>query len=290
MNFDFEKFASGLAICKNDAFSTIIEANKSFYNIIGYTKDEMHNIFENKFSEIVIDDLTEILKKVFAVTIDENGSIDYEYTIRRKDGTQILIHDIASYDSEEDVFHVVIMDITAKEEKIKEAYRKAHADSLTGLLNRYGLESFLTDVLENKLGSLPRVFFIIDLDNFKDVNDRYGHPAGDEVLVTVGTKLHAIFRQKDMVGRLGGDEFAAFVSDINSLDRIESIAQQIVKTLSFAYEDVLLTCSVGAFVDFTGNCSHNDIYSGADKALYEVKNSGKNNYKIKTGSCAETIQ
>ncbi len=279
-SFNFEKFASGLAICKNDPFSTVLEANEAFYSIIGYTKDEFSSLFQNKFSEIVVDDLTEILKKVFAVTIDENGTIDYEYTIRRKDGMHILIHDIASYDREMDVFHVVIMDISEKETKIKEAYKKAHADSLTGLLNRSGLESFLEDILKNKLGNTSRVFFVIDLDNFKEVNDRYGHPAGDEVLRDVGARLRTVFRHEDMVGRLGGDEFAAFVSDITSQERIEAISAKVVEALSFTYREIEISCSVGAFYDSQGTRSLDEIYASADNAMYKVKSHGKNSYVV----------
>lgn len=110
-------FACGIAICKNDPYSTIVQANDAFFDITGYTRDEMSEQFENRFASIVVDDVSKILEKILDVTIAQSKTIDYTYRIRRKDGKIITIHDIAVYDKLTDTYQVVIMDIS-KNEKI----------------------------------------------------------------------------------------------------------------------------------------------------------------------------
>lgn len=111
-------FACGIAICKNDPWSTIVEANDAFFAITGYTRLEMREHFNDRFASIVVDDVDEILKKILDVTVRDDNVIDYEYRIQKKDGEIAYIHDLAIYDKENDIFQVVIMDITDKKKII----------------------------------------------------------------------------------------------------------------------------------------------------------------------------
>jgi two-component system sensor histidine kinase EvgS len=123
----FEKIGCGALICKNDEYSTILEANSEFYKMIGYTKEEMKTLYQNRFSELVVDDLSEILEKVNQA-VDSKKRLDYEYRIKNKDNKIMWIHDVAVYDEEENVFYVVIMDITYREENLERIYNILEKD------------------------------------------------------------------------------------------------------------------------------------------------------------------
>lgn len=115
MNYSdfFYKTKCALLICKNDRYSTVIEANNTFFDLVGYSKEEFSTKFNNKFALLLLDDLEEILKKVKKVY--SNGNVlDYEYRIRHKNGKTLWIHDIATYIPELDIFYVAIMDISYK--------------------------------------------------------------------------------------------------------------------------------------------------------------------------------
>lgn len=97
-----------LLVCKNDSYSTIIEANDAFYQLVGYSRKEFKLLMNDQFASIVIDDLSVILDKVSAA-IEKNETLDCEYRIRNKQGEILLIHDIANYNKELDCFFVAIM-------------------------------------------------------------------------------------------------------------------------------------------------------------------------------------
>ncbi len=279
----FQKVGVGLLICKNDQYSTIIEANDAFYTLIGYTKEEMMDLYQNKFSELVVDDLTEILSKV-SESVDNKQILDYEYRIKNKLGEIIWIHDVATYDLEYDVFNVVIMDITYKEKALERAAKEANIDKFTGLLNRVTLEKRIIKKIKKNEGEIPQVIFLVDLDNFKLVNDTQGHQTGDKVITHVGKRLSNIFSQEEyVVGRLGGDEFMIFFKGQVSKEHIVQLAERIINELAVDCGDIVVSASIGIFFDQMGRHHFDELYSFADTTLYEVKNSQKGQYKISFG-------
>ena len=102
---------AAILYCKNDEFSTILYANQYFYDLIGYTKKEMETIFNNRFADLVIDDVSEILVKVEEI-ISKGENLDFEFRMRRKDNSIIWLHDTAVYNKENNTFYVTLMDIT----------------------------------------------------------------------------------------------------------------------------------------------------------------------------------
>lgn len=156
----------------------------------------------------------------------------------------------------------------------------AYHDSLTKLKNRAAFDDLLDDVMEenNRLYML----FILDLDNFKLVNDRYGHAAGDKLLKAIGKKIEEITMGDAF--RLGGDEFAIireidedFIVD----DKAQFILQQLNQVISSNKETDELSVSVSMGIACTNAVMTKDIlYKQADQALYEAKEKGKNQYKI----------
>lgn len=160
-------------------------------------------------------------------------------------------------------------------EELKIAYT---TDFTTGLFNRYGLHEKTPELLENsKLSNHPMSILVADLDNFKNVNDTYGHSVGDEVIFTFANTLKSICRNSDICARYGGEEFLVLLSDTNLQDAI-SIGKEICKTFEntkILKDGKKVTVSIGA-TEYTKNEQLEDLFLRGDKALYIRKNSGKN--------------
>ncbi len=161
-------------------------------------------------------------------------------------------------------------------------------DHLTGLPNRQLIEARGLMTLElSKRNKNMYVVMFIDLDGFKEVNDTLGHKAGDQLLKEAGHILERSIRSSDTASRFGGDEFIVLLSQINSEHDSGAVARKILDGLSKDFtisgKFVSISASIGvAAVRPTANASFNEVLMAADAAMYDVKNSGKNNYKIVT--------
>ena len=163
---------------------------------------------------------------------------------------------------------------------------KAQTDLLTGILNKVSFEEAVDNAIAEAGDSSYGALYIIDLDDFKHVNDNLGHAMGDRVLSDTARKLRTIFRDSDIIGRIGGDEFAAFLrcpgeTDINELKRRR--AEAIIKELKEAYEanghKVQVSASVGVAGFPVDGGDYRSLYAKADTALYAAKREGKNRYE-----------
>ncbi|MBR4903991.1 MAG: diguanylate cyclase [Selenomonadaceae bacterium] len=159
-----------------------------------------------------------------------------------------------------------------------DATNKSKHDLLTGLFNKRSFEDEVKAAIKNKKPNDVSVLLILDFDNFKHVNDNYGHQIGDEVLKAFGLILGRAFRTKDIIGRVGGDEFMVFMPDMSKeyLGRSEEISQEILHELAILKvgDAEHFSCSIGIGTD-AGNYDFKKLYLLADKALYESKERGK---------------
>lgn len=155
-------------------------------------------------------------------------------------------------------------------------------DSLTGLLNRKALECSVQKKYDSdKLCAM----ILLDLDNFKALNDTLGHYEGDNCLCMVANKLKKIFQDTDDVCRLGGDEFVIFISNIGDIDYVMQRAKMILEQVPHKYShesgDICITCSIGvAFLQQDNANLYEMLYKAADSAMYTSKMSGKNKVTI----------
>ncbi|HWQ21362.1 MAG TPA: sensor domain-containing diguanylate cyclase, partial [Clostridia bacterium] len=156
----------------------------------------------------------------------------------------------------------------------------AEHDSLTGLSNRRFLERILDENI--RLATLENTsiaVFFVDLDDFKKVNDTYGHDAGDRVLVAVGARLVSDFREGDYVARVGGDEFVVVAPGIRNVDSVAAIADKVVASLdepiTIAEGPVSVTVSVGITLFPQHGRGSQELIARADEAMYSVKRTGK---------------
>lgn len=166
---------------------------------------------------------------------------------------------------------------------VKPLKQKAYVDKLTGIANRAGFEKNFEMLLENGLES--GTLFLIDLDNFKNINDYLGHPVGDECLKRTAQLLKEVFRATDLIARLGGDEFIVFAPTMNVKSVIEEKAQKFLAAITHTYpvkghEGITVTASVGIAIYPIDASTTQALYSKADSALYAVKKAGRNGYRF----------
>lgn len=161
---------------------------------------------------------------------------------------------------------------------------KAENDLLTGLYNKVTSELVITDYIENEGKSGRHALFIIDIDDFKEINDELGHIVGDKALTEVANGIDHCLRTTDIKGRIGGDEFIVLLKNIHSDEDLEQKAAELsnkLKTIQLSKDfSSMLSCSVGAAIypDHSGNFT--DLFQKADKAMYYAKDLGKGTYYI----------
>ncbi len=170
--------------------------------------------------------------------------------------------------------------------KIQEELQQlAHNDPLTGLPNRTAFYTHLPQMLAqtNRDNSRLAVLFI-DLDNFKPINDTFGHEAGDELLRQTATRLRAVLRGSDFVARFGGDEFVAVLPQIGLGRDVGVVANKIIDTLSIPFTIKDYCCKIGVSIGITlyPDCANNidNLIQLADHAMYAAKQGGKNSYSL----------
>ncbi len=174
----------------------------------------------------------------------------------------------------------VINDITAfREAEAHSRYLALH-DSLSGLGNRTLLNDRVDQELARvALGSRRCALLYIDLDGFKDVNDRHGHQAGDELIREFSSRLAGMVRTGDTVARIGGDEFAILVCDVDHPQMLDALCRRVIDAASEPFEvagvRVLVGASIGVVLASEPDCRYTDLLRKADVALYKAKSEGR---------------
>ena len=163
---------------------------------------------------------------------------------------------------------------------------KVQRDGLTAVYNRETGVNLVTEYLKCKNPALYSAFLIVDIDYFKQVNDRLGHQIGDEVLIEFSQLLKRFFSYDDIILRLGGDEFVILMTDLDLMDlqvvdeKLQELCQIMNKEVRKESHSQKISLSIGAVVT-NQKYRFNELYHEADQALYEVKRQGRNGFKIK---------
>lgn len=184
------------------------------------------------------------------------------------------------YDYKKGTVSSVVGKITdIEEQKRHEEYllEMSETDGLTGLRNKLATEVEIRRRLQEECIGL---LFMIDLDNFKLVNDSYGHAGGDEALCFVGSCLQKVFRADDVIGRIGGDEWMVFLNSTNSRELAGKKAELLMQHLKLGMEQGIppLSVSIGISRCPEDGSQFVDLFNAADRAMYEAKRKGKNCY------------
>jgi len=176
-------------------------------------------------------------------------------------------------------FVVVVEDVTEARLASREIERMAHFDSLTGLPNRINFHQTLKKELARPNRKQDLVLLSIDLDQFKEVNDTRGHPAGDELLRQVADRLRQTITSRDLVARFGGDEFQVLAPEQEGSGRAEQLGERLIAVLSASYEVFGATVTIGASIGVSRASQEgpdaDEMLRCADLALYEAKGAGR---------------
>ena len=178
----------------------------------------------------------------------------------------------------------IIHDINELKSDALELKKQAERDSLTKLLNKASTQQAISDYLESRSGDTQAAMLVLDLDNFKTVNDTHGHLYGDAVLTHVGNTLMSLFRVHDVIGRVGGDEFLIFLRGVPSADMVRERCQLLLNTFRSQLQQLMpglpVSVSIGCALAPAHGDTFADLFRHADEALYSSKRKGKNRFAI----------
>ena len=171
----------------------------------------------------------------------------------------------------------------------------ADHDSLTGLSNRRVLERILEESIKTaRLANSRLVVFFVDMDDFKSVNDTWGHDAGDRALVEITRRLVSVFRDADHIARVGGDEFVVVAPGLRKEGSIEQMARKLVgafdQPIVIAEGPIPLSVSVGIAVFPEDGTEGPELITHADQAMYAIKRTGKGAWRMWRGTMTQTME
>lgn len=172
----------------------------------------------------------------------------------------------------------------ARKNELNNLRHMAHYDTLTEVPNRFLFNLKLDKALARaKRNKSSVALFFIDLDNFKGINDSYGHGGGDIVLKTVSKNIQNVIRKEDTLARISGDEFSVIIEDITDIQYIDHLAKKILKASSnkieFNNKIINMSCSIGISKFPNDSMDKKELIHFADTAMYKAKNSGKATYE-----------
>jgi diguanylate cyclase (GGDEF)-like protein len=157
----------------------------------------------------------------------------------------------------------------------------AHLDALTNLPNRLSLNSLMHEaMLSSREGDYLLAVCFLDLDGFKEVNDRFSHQVGDKLLIAAGRRLKKVIRERDEVIRLAGDEFVILLGDISLEETLDTSIERILQSISAPFmidsDNVTVSASIGVSIFPSDGTAANELVAHADTAMYQAKRKGKN--------------
>ncbi|TCT14352.1 diguanylate cyclase/phosphodiesterase [Natranaerovirga pectinivora] len=183
--------------------------------------------------------------------------------------------------------------ITSRKNQEINIKRLAYNDTLTGLPNRLALQNKLISIIQKENQRACGALMFLDVDNFKYVNDTYGHIIGDKVLMEIGNRLQTIKSENISIYRFGGDEFIILINKEKDIDAIKSIAAKIIDLFQHKYsinqQRFYLTTSIGIVMYPNDGTDPNNLIKDADSAMYKAKDKGKNQYMFFNKSMNQEI-
>lgn len=280
----------GLVVSKEGFRRKVYFVNQTAYHSMGYSKEEYIELVQKGWSyftdvnvrQVVRDNHEKIRRgepfEVLAKTKTKSGEgrwMLYQIVVRMKEGP---------------LCYVSFMDVTDKmerersREKEQEQLRElALRDSFTKLYNRGTMEQLVEERLCGTDAS-QCAYITFDVDNFKQINDVYGHTMGDMLILEVAKQLKKVFNRKASVARMGGDEFAVFLQDVKEREDVYESAERVLEILREQKDSMGLksapTLSVGIAFTPEAGMSFPELYRRADQALYRVKNNTKNGIAV----------
>ena len=291
----FESTRDGVVV--TDLDGRILAVNRAYCEITGHDEHEL-------LGELAALLRSELHLPAFfesqQAALSERGHWQGEVSLRRKSGetaSQWVSISTVADDAGRPVQYVGVMtDISQLKRSEAELERLAHFDPLTGLPNRVLVKLRLEHAIEQarrKAHGLAVLF--IDLDRFKDVNDSFGHPVGDELLVMIADRLKGRVRGEDTLARLGGDEFLMVMEEVHAPEEAAVVARALIRLLEEPFalsggQEVYVGLSVGISCYPDDAETATELVQHADAALYSAKAEGRSTYRFFTAELSLAAQ
>ena len=259
---------------KLQSFKDIDEFTAAAYDGVADSDSDAFHFYQN-FSK-------KYIKEIFAYG---RRDIVMEYRRILPNGKIRWVQDIIKFLVNPENNHlsiaIISRDIDARKKKEEELLRAAETDEMTGTLNRAAITKKITTFLGTEGLNSSHALFMIDIDNFKRLNDTLGHQEGDRLLVDLVNAVKACFRNTDLVGRVGGDEFFVLMKHCPARYIAEYKASALMTAVSnvcSAYKKYDISASVGISIYPADGTSLTELYKNADDALYYAKQHGKHTF------------
>jgi diguanylate cyclase (GGDEF)-like protein len=274
-------------LCKLDEFGVIVSVSDYFLAVTRHTREGVVN---GRFAEVMnAESALRFERDILPGILKGDGTTSSDVRLVRADGTDmdcLLQHSIDRTNESELIIHVALVDISPQKRFQEELRLQAITDPLTGLHNR----AFLVDAIERRLSKTdPGTFTmcLLDLDDFKEVNDTMGHDTGDALLVAVSKRLRNNLRAHDLLARLGGDEFAIILDRHEGNETIERLNRSFTEPVSVSGRLIHVHASIGVANFPKDGQSLGALLAASDIAMYEAKRRGKSSFHIYNEELAE---
>jgi diguanylate cyclase (GGDEF)-like protein/PAS domain S-box-containing protein len=277
----FEQTPVGASIVSIDG--RFLRANAELCRITGYSEVELQSISYHALTHP--DEREECRRYWKRLTDGELDSYRAERRYIHKDGSRVWVrlHAGLARDPDGNPLYIVMQceDISAQKSSEAALDHLAYYDQLTGLPNRLMFSDELSKTIaaaeaESKLIAI----MFVDLDNFKQINDNFGHFAGDQLLISAGERLSNVVRRYDIVSRMGGDEFTIILKDIREPEDAEKVGDKLIEAFSEPFtilgQDMYVGSSIGISYYPSDGIDVETLVKTADRAMYRAKELGKN--------------
>ncbi|MBW0148188.1 sensor domain-containing diguanylate cyclase [Marinobacter sp. CAU 1620] len=271
--------------CRYDRHWTMLFVSDGCIDLTGYEPADLVNNRQLSYADLLDDATNERLQAEVKAALDRGEPFSVEYSLTRRGGAEAWVWERGRGvidDDGETVLEGIVLDISDRKALENELAELATRDSLTGLSNRRELSRLMEEELERARRYQRSLAILwIDFDHFKEVNDTYGHAAGDAVLKSVSQLLLDSVRTVDSVGRFGGEEFVIVLPEMEvaeARDTAERLRRQ-VSSVQYPLGDgtaVPLTISVGVAVYPSHGTTAAELCAAADRAMYCAKEQGRN--------------
>ncbi|BCN30318.1 sensor domain-containing diguanylate cyclase [Anaeromicropila herbilytica] len=257
------------------------------------------NNFEQEFGIAPLKTIADIREMIFPdhldrfnhnimQLIDDKNRIEFDLRVKNATNDYSWYILSASFVSDKEGSNHVLgkmHNINEHKEYFKRLTNLAEIDTLTNLYNKAALIKRINKILEMEGKYSKHAYFFLDLDNFKKVNDTYGHQEGDRLLKIIGARIKEHFKPSDIIGRFGGDEFIIFMKNVSNIEEVKQKANSLCNII---YNESLkskysFSASIGIAIYPNDALNQNMLMKLSDEALYQAKQLGKNRYFIYQG-------
>ena len=261
--------------------------SKRWKSMLGYTEDELENVFETWERLVHPEDIEQAKQHIDDYLTGKTHRYEFEFRMQHKDGhwVNILARGNGVRGKESDAYERLVgthVDISERKQMEAKLESLASKDGLTNLSNRM----HFNDMLNNEIGranryKTPLALLMLDLDHFKNINDTYGHQAGDACLVAFANLLRGLTRSADICARYGGEEFVILLPETlleNAVVFAERLRRKVEEmVVQYDHQSIQLTVSIGVTaLNLEVENSDEDLLKVADSFLYKAKEKGRN--------------